>query len=145
MFTEHTCQFLFIIYTRYPLHALLLSSKLCAYSASCSGTTFSEHETEYAHSLCISESTCNNLHEVGPNDFSDCVSGNYHCVVFEYIYDPKKHKRLKERFLIRRNRTKRAHFLGKPLFQATYNNITTTKKQRQQLNQLILCPFDAGS
>ena len=33
-------------------------------------------------------------------------------------------KRLKERFLIRRNRTKRANFRGSPLFQATYNNTT---------------------
>ena len=32
----------------------------------------------------------------------------------------KTHKRLKERFLIRRNRTKRANFRGNPLFQATY-------------------------
>ena len=36
----------------------------------------------------------------------------------------KTHERLKERFLIRRNRTKRAHFRGNPLFQATYNNTT---------------------
>ena len=34
------------------------------------------------------------------------------------------HKRLKEHFLIRRNRTKRANFRGKPLFQATYNKTT---------------------
>ena len=33
----------------------------------------------------------------------------------------KTHKRLKERFLIRRNRTKRAHFRCNHLFQATYN------------------------
>ena len=33
----------------------------------------------------------------------------------------KTHKRLKERFLIRRNRTKRANFRGNSLFQATYN------------------------
>ena len=32
----------------------------------------------------------------------------------------KTHKRLKERFLIRWNRTKRANFRGKPLFQARY-------------------------
>ena len=43
--------------------------------------------------------------------------------------------RSKERFLIRRNRTKHAIFQGKPLFQATYN--------RKQLNQVILCLFDA--
>ena len=36
----------------------------------------------------------------------------------------KTHERLKERFLIRQNRTKRANFRGKPLFQATYNNAT---------------------
>ena len=34
---------------------------------------------------------------------------------------PKTYKRLKERFLIGRNRTKRASFGGSPLFQATYN------------------------
>ena len=33
----------------------------------------------------------------------------------------KTHKRLKERFLIRRIKTKRANFRGNPLFQATYN------------------------
>ena len=46
------------------------------------------------------------------------------------------HTRLKERFLIRRNRTKRAHFRGNPLFTSypqQYN--------RKQLNQLIFCPF----
>ena len=53
--------------------------------------------------------------------------------------------RLKERFLIGRNRTKRANFRGSPLFQATYNmkteKKTTTKKQ---LMQLILCQLDVG-
>ena len=33
----------------------------------------------------------------------------------------KTHKRLKERFLIRRNRTKRANFRCNHLFQAMYN------------------------
>ena len=49
----------------------------------------------------------------------------------------KTRKRLKERFLIRRNRTKRANFRGNPLFSsyARYN--------RKQLNQLIFCPLDA--
>ena len=41
----------------------------------------------------------------------------------------------------RTNRTKRAHFRGRPLFQATYN-IKTEKKQR--LIQVILCQADAG-
>ena len=36
----------------------------------------------------------------------------------------KTHKRLKERFLIRRSKTKHANFQGKPLFQTTYNNTT---------------------
>ena len=36
----------------------------------------------------------------------------------------KTRKRWKERFLIRRNRTKRAHFRCNPLFQATYNDTT---------------------
>ena len=51
------------------------------------------------------------------------------------------HKRLKERFLIRQNRTKRANFRGSPLFQATYN-IKTEKKP--QLIQLILCHLGVG-
>ena len=42
----------------------------------------------------------------------------------------KTHKRLKERFLSRRNRTKRANFRGSPLFQARYNN----KKTNSQFN-----------
>ena len=37
------------------------------------------------------------------------------------LYDPKTHKRLKERFLIRWNRTKRANFQCNYLFWATYN------------------------
>ena len=36
----------------------------------------------------------------------------------------KTHKRLKERFLMRQNRTKPANFQGSPLFQSTYNNTT---------------------
>ena len=36
----------------------------------------------------------------------------------------KDPKRLKERFLIRRKRTRRANLRGKPLFQATYNSTT---------------------
>ena len=54
----------------------------------------------------------------------------------------KTHKRLKERFLIRRNRAKLAKFRGIPLFQATYK-----KKERQknkQLIQFILCQLDVG-
>ena len=38
----------------------------------------------------------------------------------------KTHERLKECFLIRQNRTKRANFQGSPLFEATYNNKSTT-------------------
>ena len=36
----------------------------------------------------------------------------------------KTHKKLKERFLIGRNRTKRANFWGSPLFQVTYHKKT---------------------
>ena len=42
----------------------------------------------------------------------------------------KAHKRLKERFLIGRNRTKRANFRESPLFQATYNR----KTEEQTIN-----------
>ena len=42
----------------------------------------------------------------------------------------KTHRRLKERFLIGRNRTKRANFRGSPLFQATYN----VKTAKQTIN-----------
>ena len=38
------------------------------------------------------------------------------------------HKRLKERFLIGRNRAKRASYRGSPLFQATYNLHTEKHK-----------------
>ena len=42
----------------------------------------------------------------------------------------KTHKRLKERFLIGRHRTKLTNFRGSPLFQARYNN----KKTNSQFN-----------
>ena len=41
-------------------------------------------------------------------------------------YRSKTHKRLKERFLIRRNRTKRANFWCNNLFRATYNTTENT-------------------
>ena len=49
--------------------------------------------------------------------------------------DPKTHKRLEERFLFERNRTKRVHFRGSPLFQATYN--IKTEKQTMNLTYLV--------
>ena len=52
-------------------------------------------------------------------------------------------KGLKERFLIRRNGTKRANFRGSPLFQATYKTTTTTTG-KQTLIQLILCQLELG-
>ena len=52
--------------------------------------------------------------------------------------DPK-HKKLKKRFLIGRNRTKHAHFRGSPFFQAMYNI-----KTEKQAIQLILCQLDVG-
>ena len=51
------------------------------------------------------------------------------------------YKRLKERFLIGRKKTKRAHFRGSPLFQATYN--IKNRKNKQSI-QLILCQLDVG-
>ena len=46
---------------------------------------------------------------------------------------------IKKRFLIGRNRTKRAHFRGSPLFQGTYNI-----KTEKHLIQLILCQLGVG-
>ena len=63
------------------------------------------------------------------------------------IHVTKTRKRLKERFLIGRNITKRAHFRGSPLFffflllffQATYS-----KNRNKLLIQLILCQMFGG-
>ena len=54
----------------------------------------------------------------------------------------KTRKRLKERALIRRNRTKRANFRESPLFQATYN--VKKIKKIKKIIQLILCQLDVG-
>ena len=64
----------------------------------------------------------------------------YHPIKFgcKKISRSKTHKRLKEHFLIGRNKTKSANFRGSPLFQATYNI-----KTEKQLIQLILCQLDA--
>ena len=60
----------------------------------------------------------------------------------------KTHKRLKERFLLRRNRTKRANFRGSPLFQASYNN-KNKQTEKQTINSTYLntasCPFPSAS
>ena len=50
----------------------------------------------------------------------------------------KTHKALKERFSIRRNRTKRAHLSRQSSFSSYVQQY-----DRKQLNQLILCQFDA--
>ena len=72
----------------------------------------------------------NKKKEIKINNFSSKIES---CRVYTahfpaLIYPPNTitttHKRLKERLLIGRNRTKRAHFRGKPLFQATYNSTT---------------------
>ena len=60
----------------------------------------------------------------------------------------RTYKRLKDRFLIERNRTKRAHFRGSPLF-SSYVQHKNRRKNKQteklkQLIQLILCHLDAG-
>ena len=59
-----------------------------------------------------------------------------HCI----LYWSKTHRRLKERFLIRRNRTKRAHFPGSPLFQATCNK----KPEKQTMNSTYLVSVGCG-
>ena len=46
----------------------------------------------------------------------------------------KTHKRLKERFLFRRNGTKRANFRGKPLLQATYSNTVPSLLEMEEYN-----------
>ena len=52
----------------------------------------------------------------------------------------KTHKRLKERFLIGGNRTKRANFRGSPLFQARYN----IKTEKQTINSAYLVSVRCG-
>ena len=52
----------------------------------------------------------------------------------------KTRKRLKERFLTGRNRTKRANFLGTPLFKATYN----IKTEKQTINSTYLVSVGCG-
>ena len=52
------------------------------------------------------------------------------------------HKRLKQRFLLGRNRTKHAHFRGSPLLQATYNRKKQQQRINKQLIQRILCQLD---
>ena len=63
-----------------------------------------------------------------PADITNTILVTEICIVFLATLNcgsmVPKHTRLKERFLIRRNRTKRANFRGKPLFQATYKNTT---------------------
>ena len=57
------------------------------------------------------------------------------------VIPTQTHKRLKERFLVGRNRTKRAHFRGTPFFKL---RTAQNQKNQQQLNQLILCQLDVG-
>ena len=61
----------------------------------------------------------------------------------------KTHKRLQERFVIRRNRTKRANFWVNPLFQATYNNTTENSQTNLSFGRLmpvaVSCPFTLTS
>ena len=52
----------------------------------------------------------------------------------------KTHKRLKERFLTGRNRSKRANVRGSPLFQATFN----TKTEKQTINSTYLASEGKG-
>ena len=61
------------------------------------------------------------------------------CVV--YVIWSKTHKRLKERFLIRRNRTKRANFRCNYLFRSTYN---TTENSQTNLSLSVRCQEAGG-
>ena len=63
-------------------------------------------------------------------DFSPKIRNRVDCQRSEKR--SKTHKRLKERFLIGRNRTKRAIFRGSPLFQATYNIKTGKNKNNKK-------------
>ena len=68
---------------------------------------------------------------------------------FETLYTEERsrtHKKLKERFIIRRNMTKGAAFRASPLFQATYTNKskTTATTENKQFIQFIWCQWDAG-
>ena len=51
--------------------------------------------------------------------------------------------KLKERFLIRRNGTKRANFRQRPLFQATYKK-KKKEKERQTTNLTYLVSVEMG-
>ena len=64
--------------------------------------------------------------------FCSCV---YFCLhsPFNWFYS-KTHTRLKERFYIGRNGTKRSNFRGSPLFQATYKR----KTEKQTINSTYL-------
>ena len=53
----------------------------------------------------------------------------------------KTHKKLKERFLIRRNRTKHANFRCNHLFQVTYN---TTENSQMNLSLSVRCQEAGG-
>ena len=60
--------------------------------------------------------------------------------ISETFVGTKTHKRLKERFLIGRNMTKREHFRGSPLFQATYK----IKTGKQTINSTYLLSVGSG-
>ena len=56
----------------------------------------------------------------------------------------KTHKRLKERFLVRQNRTKRANFRCNHLFQATYNS-SSFSKVGLNLGRIVYLPIFLAS
>ena len=67
-----------------------------------------------------------------------CVRACVRACVVVVVDITETHKRLKESFLIRRNRTRCTNFRGSPHFQSYVQQYN-----RKQLNQLILCQFDA--
>ena len=69
------------------------------------------------------------------------------CCSLSVKYDllrSKTDKRSKERFLIRRNRTKRAKFRGSPLFQPTCNNNNKKQTEKQTINSTYLVSVGCG-
>ena len=91
----------------------------------CLPTSFFAHLVFFPLSLCLARWFWPDMMN-GKHDHTTAV-----CVSLR----SKTHKRLKERFLRRRNRTKRAYFRGNPLFQATI--------QQKTIKPTYLCPLDA--
>ena len=71
------------------------------------------------------------------NIWATCIT-DWHLSLLLRKRRSKTHTRLKDRFLMRRNRTKCANFQGKSLFQAMYNN--TMENSQTNLSFVRLMP-----